>query len=361
MALPRRSFLTTFGLVFLAIAGLFAADTFLAKTDKEESEVEAQRLYRQGLSLMKSGDSLKAIDRISDAIAIERGNREFLQTLAEAQFQAGENVEAQTTLTGLLTTDSTDGQANLTMARVLMKEGKTNEAVSHFHRAIYGVWRQDPEGNKRRARLELIDLLAQQNAKEELLAELLPIQESAPRDVPTRQRLGELFLLAGAPAKAAEVFRSILRDEPVNAKAHRGLGETDFAQGDYRAAQRDFEAVLRSAPGDVSARHWLDLCDELLQLDPTLRGLSTGERFKRSLELVRRVDSDVQACLQQNPPPELAQMAAQTESALKSRKIEDYEANLDLTEQLWQLRKKDCQPPPSPDSALALVLRRLAR
>ena len=40
-----RSFLGTFGLVFLAIAVLFVADTFLAKTERAESLVEARRLF----------------------------------------------------------------------------------------------------------------------------------------------------------------------------------------------------------------------------------------------------------------------------------------------------------------------------
>src|SRR5580692_2923911 len=100
--LAGRSFLATFGLVFLAIAGLFAADMFLANTDRTESQIEATRLFQQGQSLMNQGESLKAVDKISEAIAIERTNRDYLRTLASAQFAAGENSDAEATLTGLL-------------------------------------------------------------------------------------------------------------------------------------------------------------------------------------------------------------------------------------------------------------------
>ena len=71
------SFLGTFALVFLAIAALFAADVFLAKTERAESQVEAARLFGQGLVLMQRGEPAEAIARIKDAIAIERGNRDI--------------------------------------------------------------------------------------------------------------------------------------------------------------------------------------------------------------------------------------------------------------------------------------------
>ena len=63
--LAGRSFFATFGLVFLAIAGLFVADTFLARTDRVESQIEAQRLFVQGQALMQRGENKEAVDRIN--------------------------------------------------------------------------------------------------------------------------------------------------------------------------------------------------------------------------------------------------------------------------------------------------------
>ena len=98
--------------------------------------------------------------------------------------------------------------------------------------------------------------------------------------------MGRLFLLAGSPARAADIFRGMLHDASANADAYAGLGEADFARGDYRAAQRDFQTALRLAPDDQAARQRLDLCNNLLMLDPTVRGLGPAERFRRSLKLV---------------------------------------------------------------------------
>jgi hypothetical protein len=53
-------------MVSLAMAALFAADMFLAKTEKAESQVEAARLFEQGRGLMQRGQNAEAIERIKE-------------------------------------------------------------------------------------------------------------------------------------------------------------------------------------------------------------------------------------------------------------------------------------------------------
>jgi len=359
-----RSFLKTLGLTLVAIAALFVADTFLARTEQAETRVEAAHEFEQGRVLMQKGKKAEAIERIKDAIANARGNRDYRRVLAQAQFAAGRTADAETTLTELLQSDSTDGLASLTMGRVLVGEGRFEEAISYFHRAIDGHWAEDPAGNRLRVRFELVELLAQHNSKEELLADLLPLQEQAPGDPKMRTRIGRLFLLAGSPARAADLFREILRDAPANAEAHASLGEAEFALGNYHAAQWSFQAALRLAPDDRDTRQHLGLCDELLALDPTMRGLGPPERFQRSLKLIELTIDDIGQCIGQNPSPELRKLLDEAAKALKARvgvarQSEVAESDLDLAEQLWQARKRDCRSAPDSDSPLALVLARL--
>jgi tetratricopeptide (TPR) repeat protein len=361
-----RSFLGTFGLVLLAIAAFFVVDTFLARTERAETLVEAARLFEQGRVSMQRGENADAVKLIKDAISIERGNRDYLRTLAQAQIAAGRPADAESTLTELLQGDSTDGLASWIMGRVLVKEGRLAEAISYFHRAIYGHWNEDAAQNRLRVKFELIDLLAQHDSKEELLAELLPVQDQAPRDAKTQTRIGQLFLMAGSPARAADVFRTVLHDSPANAEAYAGLGEAEFVRGNYRAAQGDFQAALRLTPDDQATRRRLDACDDLLMLDPTIRGLGPMERFRRSLKLVELTLDDIRQCIGQNPSGELQGLFDQGEKALKTHvsaasQSEVSESNLDLAEQLWQARKIDCKSQPAADSPLALVLARLAR
>jgi tetratricopeptide (TPR) repeat protein len=361
-----RSFLRTVALVFLAIAVLFAVDLFLAGVERKETRIEAAHLFAQGRNLMQRGKKAEAIERIQDALAIDRGNHDYLRTLAQAQFGAGKTADAEATLTQLLETDSTDGLAALIMGRILAKDGQFPEAISYFRRAIFGHWSEDAAGNRLRARFELIDLLAQRNSKEELLAELLPVQDLAPRDLPTRMRLGRLFLLAGSPARAADIFRGILHDAPENADAHAGLGETEFARGNYRSAQRDFQTALQLAPENQATRQRLEVCNELLMLDPTMRGLSPLDRFQRSLKLVDLTLEQTKSCIGQNPPSQLQELLDRAGKTLAANvsaphQSEASESNLDLAEQLWQIRRQECTPVPAADSALALVLARLAQ
>jgi Tfp pilus assembly protein PilF len=363
--LNGRSFLGTFGLVLLAIAGLWIADTFLARLEQADSQAQADRRFQRGRALMQRGENKQAIENIEDAIAIERGNRGYLQELAEAQFAAGAFDDAQSTLVDLLTSDPTDGEASLLMARIAGEEGRFADAVSYFHRAIYGRWKEHEPENRQRARFELIDFLAKHNSKEELLAELLPVQDYAPKDWKTRIKLGRLFLTAGSPARASDEFREVLRDDPSNAEAHEGIGEADFARGEYRAAQRDFETALRLAPNDQTTQQRLDLCNELLQLDPTVRGLNSEERYLRSVRLVELTLEEVHKCTA-NDAPELQDLFSKANAALepkasRTRENEAAEANLDLVAQLWQVRKKECKAAPAADSPLTLVLARMAQ
>lgn len=360
------SFLRTVTLVFVAFAVLSAVDLFLAGLERKETRIEAAHLFAQGRDLMQRGNQAEAIERIQDALAIDRENHGYLRTLAQAQFEAGKTADAEATLTQLLQTDSTDGLAALIMGRILAKEGQFPEAISYFRRAIFGHWSEDAAGNRLRVRFELIELLAGRNSKEELLAELLPVLDQAPRDVPTQMRLGRLFLRAGSPARAAGVFRGILHDAPANADAYAGLGETEFAGGNYRSAQRDFQAALRLAPESQAARQRLDVCDELLLLDPTMRGLSPQDRFQRSLKLVDLTLDQTKSCIGQNPSPQLQELLDRAGKTLAahvsaSHQSEASESNLDLAEQLWQVRRQECTPVPAADSPLALVLARLAQ
>lgn len=314
--------------------------------------------------MMQGGRYAEAVERFKDAISIDRDNRDYRLALADALLAAKNFMEAESTLSELLQRDSTDGDANLAMARVLVGESKIAEGISFYHRAIYGQWRTDAAQNRLKVRFELVDLLARQNAKEELLAELLPLQDAASADLQTRKRIGELFLSAGSPVRAADVFQDILRRDSENADAYAGLGEAEFARGNYQPARTDFLNASRLKPEDAGIRKRLELCEQIISLDPTRRGLASNERYQRSLKLVALALDEINRCSRTSAPQELVDSASK---ALKARVPElrqnaATEANLDLTEQLWQARGKDCASSvPASDDPLALLLAKIAQ
>jgi tetratricopeptide (TPR) repeat protein len=354
-------------LLVAVIAILFAADTFLVKASQAESKADAVRSFAQGKSLFARGDYSAALDSIQNALSLERDNRDYSRTFAEVQLAAGKVPDAEATLTDLLQNDSDDGLSSLIMARALAKQGRYADAVSYYHRAIYGHWDQDPAGNRRKARFELIDYLAGHDARQDLLAELLAIEDQATAGHDTSLHIARLFLAAGSPTRAADLFRAILRDNPADVDALVGLGEAEFANGDYRAAQREFSTALHLDPDNREATQRQGLCDEVLALDPSLRGLGAAERFERSRKLVELTWNAASQCFNSTPPNLPQQdLLDRGGKALKERvristESEQTETNLDLAEQLWQARRTGCKPGASPNDPLSLVLARLAQ
>ncbi|HEY1203157.1 MAG: tetratricopeptide repeat protein [Bryobacteraceae bacterium] len=351
------SVLRTFALIFVAMAALFAADTFLAKAEDAARRSEARRLFQEGRWLEAHGRLPEAIDRLRTAVSNVRGDREYQLALAQALLAAGRVPEAESSLTDLLERDSTGGVPNLTMARLLVKSGRIPEAISYYHRAIYGQWKDDEAGNRVKARFELVDLLVRQDEKRALLAELLPLQDEAPSDTETHMRIGRLFLAAGAPSRAAEVFRSILHRQPEDADAYAGFGEAEFALGKYRAAQLDFAVASHLGPGDAQISAQLALCAQVLALDPVRRGIGPAEQRQRSRKLIELTLAEAQRCAGAAPPQPLVALMKKARNPGA-----DVDANLDLAERLWQARRAECGAATSPaDQALALVMAKLAQ
>ena len=362
-----RSFIGTFALILIALAALFVIDTFLARIEGNEERAEATRLVAEGHQLMQGGHYAEAAERFKDAVSIERNNRDYLLALAGALLAAKNFPDAETTLNGLLQRDSTDGDANLAMARVQVGEMHIPEGVSFYHRAIYGRWKSDAAQNRLKVRFELVGLLARQSDKQELLAELLPLQDEAPDDLETRKRIGQLFLSAGSPARAADVFQAVLRRDPEDPEVYAGLGEAEFTRGNYQTARTGFLQASRLKPDDKEIAKRLDLSEQILSLDPTRRGLSSKDRYQRSLKLIALALDRTKQCPASSSLPALQDLMDAAGRALKARLAESgqnaaIEANLDLAEQLWQAGGETCASSiPASQDPLSLVLARIAQ
>jgi tetratricopeptide (TPR) repeat protein len=357
-----RSVLGTLALVFLAMVILSSADTFLARRERSENHAEAERLAAAG----RMADPIHAVADFKSAISIERENPDYWLELGKAQLAAGQLSDAEATLTELLRRDSTSGAVNLALARVLVKEGRIADAVSAYHRAIYGHWDRGAEANRVDVRFELVNLLARQGSKEESLAELLPLLDMAPDDLELRKRLGHLFLAAGSAPRAGEIFRDILSSHPQDADAYAGLGESEFAGGNYQTAHTDFQTAANLRPSDEAIHGRLELSAEVLGLDPMRRGLSPEEQYRRSLKMLDLATAAITRCASL-PSPLDSETIEEAQKAMENRsspaRLSDaVESNLNLAEQLWKIRQEQCkQAPTAEEEPLRLVLAKIAQ
>jgi len=357
-------FILTLTLTAVAILVLIIGDTALAKVDREATRATAAEEYRVGVNLIEHKRLPDAIEHLRTAATLDRDKPVYTVALAQAVLAQGRTNDAEQMLIPLLERDATDGGANLAMARVLTKQGRIEEAKSYYHRAIYGLWPGDAARSRAIARFELIDLLAETGARQELLAELLPIQDESPEDTVLRKRVANYFVLAGSPAKASDIYRDLLRKNPRDADAYVGLGRAALAMGNYPVARNDFLAAQRIAPEDSSIKSTIKLADSVIAIDPTQRGLGLDEQVRRSRQLVQMTIKSAHRCLDVEAPSVGAALDSVARSLVAPAGVvsrsQSIDENISLAGALWRMREGRCTSRPD-DQALALVQDRIAQ
>ena len=357
-------FIATFSVILAAIVGLLLFDTALARVDVTERKSYAVREFTTGQRLIAEGKVEEGIEHLRTATTLDGENSAYGVALAQAILADGRPREAEQLLLPLLERNETDGSTNLAFARVLAKEGKIEQAKSYYHRAIYGLWPTDANKSRTAARFELIDVLARSNAKQELLAELLPIQDDSTNDLTQRKRIAHLFVVAGSPARAVVIFREILRRDSKDADAFVGLAEAALSLGDFATARTDLLAAQKLTPADsISLVSRVALTDSVISLDPTQSGLTLPEQVRRSQNLVQTTLTSVRKCLGVQAPQVAVALDSATLLLVSGRaagQAQSVEQNLSLAEQLWGLRRSRCAPDRE-DGALALIHNRITK
>ena len=358
-------FIATFAVILATVVGLVLFDTALARIDSRERKVSAAREFAAGEQLVAEGKKDQAIEHLRTASTLDGENTRYATALADAVLADGRPNDAELLLVPLLERNATDGAANLTMARVLFKQGKIEQAKAYYHRAIYGLWPRGAEDNRTAARFELIDLLASTDARQELLAELLPIQDDSTNSLAQRKRIAHLFVVAGSPSRAVTIFRDVLRHDAKDADAYIGLAEAALSLGDFATAKADLVAAQKLSPQDSSSiQARISVTDSVIALDPTQRGLSLAEQYRRSRNLVQLTLASVRKCLGTQAPDVAAALgsagASLVASAAAASQSQSIDQTLLLAEQLWALRRGRCAAE-RPDGALALVQNKITK
>lgn len=332
-------------IVLSAIALLSAVDILLARVESRESRDLALRYYDSGTRLLAAHRAPEAVEQFRKAHAMDRANLDYARRLSAALIEAGKLDEAQALLAEVLERAPNDGEANLIQGRLTARQGNIAASAAYYHRAIYGAWPDNPEAHRIQTRLELANLLASAGSKD-LLAELLPLETGA-HSLGDRKRIAKLFLVAGSPVRAQSAYRNLIRDDPKDKSDYAGLGEAELALGNYRAAQTAFQSAGEKQRAVLS--------EEMAGLDPTLRRLSSAERFRRSTRILEMARAALAVCSPADPLLETA------DRELKAKlhgppTNESAEQRLSVAEQLWQSRPQ-CQAP----EALSRLMPKLAQ
>ena len=359
------NFVATLAVILLCIVVFLAADFSLARIDRDASAARADALYVEGGDLLAHGAPGDAADRFASALAIERTNVTYELALGQALLADGRLAEAEAALSVLLARAETNGAANLFMARVLERERRPGEAKSFYHRAIYGTWGADSVSARLAARLELIELLALERSRGELLAELLPLDGTLPDSAALKRRVGRLFIIAGAPARGASVFRSLLKRDAEDGDAYAGMGEAALAEGNYRTARADFLRAAELKPGDSVIATRAALADTIAAINPMDASVPAHGRFLRARSLLARTIAVAEACGGQRTVSGLRGDSVSS-ALLRTVHPRDEEAEserlLPLASAVYDALPGTCTASRRPaDEALALIQSRLPR
>ena len=213
-------------------------------------------------------------------------------------------------------------------------------------------------------RMELIDFLGRSDRMTQARVELLALIAESPNDAAVKEQVARLLLRYGLIPESVQLFQEVIKQNPQNAGTYAGLGQAQFASGNFSAAEQSFKAALRRNPADLQSKQRLETTEEILALHPNLRGLKARDRHERSLKLVAALLKSLDQCLVRASMPLSVSEAAIADEARKSiassRKPRSYsdatEANLALSEQLWKVRVDVCgQPKASDETLLALM------
>ncbi|MFZ0594631.1 MAG: tetratricopeptide repeat protein [Bryobacteraceae bacterium] len=367
---PVTSKLALIAVIALVIAALSTIDKFLADAQQRSDQRLAHRSYVAGLRLLNAGKANEAVEAFRKAHALDRGNMDYEVDLITALTAAGKLDRAELLTKEVLERDPNDGRANLAAAHLMIKRGRIADAESYYHRAVYGDWPDNPAAHRVSVRMELADFLAAHGEGQELLAELLPLQEEAGKDPATLRHLARLFLVAGAPTRAADEYRVLIKQNHNDGAAYAGLGRAELQSGEYQLAHEAFLAAAARTPNDPSIRRELDLASTLEGLDPTSRKLTSTEKYRRSRQILDLARSDLQRCATSHAgtnSSDAGQLLASAGNLATSKmpatiNNEMAEGVLSLAEKLWQARFKICGASASPDEEpLRLIVEKLAR
>jgi tetratricopeptide (TPR) repeat protein len=284
-----------------AIAG-FAAVGHLVTRFNLNQQARGRKLYQQALAEAAAGSYDDAIEAFRAALTCDPNNSQYQLSLARALRDSDEPAhldEAESYLLALWQRAPQDAAVNLALARVAAHRGSIEDAIRYYHNAMYGVWDSDPDANRNRVRIELIQYLLKKNARAQADSELIALAAALPRDPAQHVQTAQLFMGSEDYARALDQYEYVLHLESNNASAMAGAGEAAYRLGNYTLAQRYLRNAVNADSKDENSRRLLETADLVLHSDPFHRHVSDAERNRRIAADFAQAENRLTSCAQQ--------------------------------------------------------------
>jgi tetratricopeptide (TPR) repeat protein len=358
-------------LVILALLSLFTA--FITRMYHKKIHTLADQWFAEGEAALQAGDAKQALTDYRNALVYSPDNTAFQFHLAQALAAMGQGDQAQSYLLTLLDESPGSGQINLSLARIAARAGSVQDAVSYYHRAIYGVWEQNPLITRWGVRRELCEYLLDHGAWTQAEPELIALADQVPATDVTRLKVTSALLLRAAMwDRAFNEYRMVLNDDPHDEDALAGAGTAAFQSGRFADALYYLEKL---SPENRTEPRWasmLETARELREANPYEAGISMRDKADRTMNAIRQAQSRLQSCVQSqsNEHPahsaqgaDLEKLYATSQEMLTKRRESDFmrdpgqiDAAMALVFQMEDAASQRCGAPTTgPDRILSLI------
>jgi len=284
-SLPRQSAIVLLLLTLAALLGFAVVNRLTRKFQHHEQDL-ANYLFSRGEGDLKAGNPQHAIADLSAALRYDPDNYRYQLVLAKALLATDRVDQAHFYLITLWNHSPQDGEVNYLLARVAEKERNGNESIRYYHNSIYGVWKDDPDNNRRQARFSLVDFLLARGSSQEAQAELIAMSAALAPDPGLHIRVANDFMRAGDQSHALEQYREALRLEPKNVNALTGAGEAAFGLRQYETARNYLEDAVKAGSGNASIDRLLNTAQLVVNNDPLQPRISDADRSRRTLAVL---------------------------------------------------------------------------
>ena len=230
-------------------------------------DVDARRHY--GEALWQRGAWHEAVTQIEHAIGINRRDPLLHVRAGEMYLALGQGPRAADKADDVLRIDPSHAAGWALRARVNVADGRLNEALADFHRAL-GYAPDEP-----RLLLELAELYIRTNEPQRALSTLQPLVDTyAPDEVPRRVRYAQGLVFASLERfdEAADRHREAARRGPPDAEILFRLAEAEMSANRPQAAHWAARDALAVEPRHEPSRRLLERI-ELARRAPQGRGL----------------------------------------------------------------------------------------
>jgi tetratricopeptide (TPR) repeat protein len=287
----------------LAAAVSFAAVSHLVARFTLNQQSRGRKLYAQGLTDATAGHYDEAIALFRAALTCDPTNSQYQLSLARALRDSNDPRrldEAESYLIALWQRTPQDAAVNLALARVAAHRGSIEDATRYYHNAMYGVWSSDPDTNRSKARIELIQFLLTKRAPAKAESELMALAVALPPDSSSHFHAAQLFEQAQDYPGALSQYQDVLRLDPGDSAALAGAGESAYRSGNYLTAQRYLQAAVYANPQDATSLQLLESANLVLRSNPFHSHISDAERNRRIAAAFEQADKRLTECARQS-------------------------------------------------------------